>query len=870
MISDRNINLNISIENILKTQIPQPSDILTNNPLLDEMKSYGLTNFPEIEIDISSVFDISLCDNWNLGALSLQINNIITIYKQKIQDAKLLLEELKNNLQKEALKEMIKQLWQTIKDQFVQLYESILTRFMPVINYFKSTYRNIVILFKKLKSDRTDEEKKLIRQKIKNKLKEIGGDIIDMFNLYIIIDFIESSWKVIKNIFGAGKNLWKKIVNCNNNIKELLNENEADSRITKEFISIILPLISIIGKLGVIALAIIDCVKAQKELDEQLLNDSSIMNEYKSKSSLSNIITNRFIKNDKGDSSVVSICPVYDDSDANIIGQHNGYVIEIGNDIQDFFLYVNLNDDITLNQEIGNIKNIPIKSIVEGKVIDIKDRYMIIEKHNVDITPDDILNIEKDILNYDISNDPNSNEINEISDKLKDMNDIEILVKDYLDLLYEPILYGQCLLNDRIGALNTIDIEIIKVKNKHKKLKKELEDDIQKLCDKDNISNHAENDNLKELTDKILDKKYYVIDSIFNNIKQYENSKLFTVALTNNYKFCDCYMSFLLTKCENNKNYDNLYNLIKKFYIKRFKYEGNNISSLIKKFNKILKDDKIEDLSYEIILREFKDELTFNNVKKYISSKYTDETNENIVALSNLFILISDVKKTNKTQNSESLLTITKNEAVQLLEFINDINIKYNNYKNLLNDIDSCFNYANWPKPMDIYVDNVKYDHYLFVDDASNNYEEYGIQQNNIKYWQKYCGLATLINCATPYNWSTGIIIGGTPIMLPIILVPIKYIDGNISTLIGLGICGICIYPMVLIINNTDQFGSILMPINMLLDKAKELLKSMKDINFNTMTLSVKPMIAALNEKIKNTEDDIILIKKQISLYKNL
>lgn len=869
MINDGNINLNISIENILKTQILS-IDILSNSALLDEMKSYGLLNFPSLEINIDNVFDASLCDNWNLDNLSIKFNNPISEYKEKRQQRKLKKEIDGDNDRSRVIKNLLNELWNDIKNQFIIIYEGIITTYLPIINFFESNFRDIIILYKRLKSDKSEEDKKQIKANIKKKLDIIGGDIVDMFNLYIIVDFIESSWKVIKNLFGSSRKSWKKTIENNKHVEDLLNENRDKSKITEKYINTISSIISILGQLGVIAVSIVDCIKAQKELDEQLLNDSSILNEIPNRSSLSNIITSGYIEKDNNDKDIISICPVYEESDANIIGEYNGYIIEIANDIQDYNLHVNINEKIVLDQEIGNIKNVPIKSKITGIVKDVKDRYIIIEKEYNENINNDILNIKTNILNYNISDDSNANEINDISEKLTDMNEIEILVKDYLNLLYEPILYSQCVLTNRIGK-NTIDKEIKKLRKTHKKLKDQLDTDIQLLCDKDNIKNSAENDNLSKLTNEIIDKKCYIIDSIFNNINYYENNKSFTISKNNNYEFCDYYITFLLSSCENNKNYDKLYKLIRNFYINRFNYEGHNISSLIRKFNKILKDDDIKKIKYDTINKEFKGELTFDNIKKYISSKYDDKTNSNINILSNLYLLINDIKKLkNVSSNSKSLYDITKSEAVELLNFIKDINAKYNNYKNILNDINSCFNYVNWPKPSDIYINNIKYEHYLFIDESNINEEIYDIQPNNIKYWLKYCGMATLMNCATPNNWATGITISGAPILMPIILVPIKYIDGDIGAVIGLGICGICIYPMMIIINNTDQFGSILLPVNMLINEIKRLIQDSKINNINLLSISAKSMIETLNKKIKNTEDDIILIKKQISLYKNL
>lgn len=143
-------------------------------------------------------------------------------------------------------------------------------------------------------------------------------------------------------------------------------------------------------------------------------------------------------------------------------------------------------------------------------------------------------------------------------------------------------------------------------------------------------------------------------------------------------------------------------------------------------------------------------------------------------------------------------------------------------------------------------------------------------QPNKFLYWQKYCAMATLMNCTLPVYWSTGLVLMGVPIPMPIILLPITYIEGRISAVIGLGICGIAISPMMIIINCSDLVGSVLLPINLIIEMAMQILIDFKNIQFKTINITTKPMIEALNNKIKSSQDEIKQLKQQIALYNNL
>ena len=296
----------------------------------------------------------------------------------------------------------------------------------------------------------------------------------------------------------------------------------------------------------------------------------------------------------------------------------------------------------------------------------------------------------------------------------------------------------------------------------------------------------------------------------------------------------------------------------------------------------------IKNKSYSSLKTSLKNNTEFESVKTAIDTIYPDmvENKTGIIkCLTNLYLLINKIDNIKKDSISEEeFKKITFNESTELFNFINDINVEYNDYKNVLNDFENLFNDVNWPTPMEVYIDNIKYDHYLFTMDLFSDEipldenignddvlsSESAAHPNKLAYWQKYCGIATLVNCMQPQYWATGLLLLGVPIPMPIILIPFTYIDGKVSAVIGIGICGMWILPMMLVINQTDQLNSALIPIYQIIDTTMESLKSFKQMQYKSIKLTTKPMIDTLNKKINGINDEIRELKKQIALYKNL
>lgn len=882
---------NVTIDDILKMEVDKES--IVNDAVLKDMKEYGIPSLPLEDLNMTDItIDLSDCNNWNMKNMKTFVSNEWSDFKQNYLWVLKQKKTEDNKSRNARIKKEFINIWTKIKEAFIGIWTDIKMQYDNVIKFFVSNYKKIIKWFKGLIGKNLTKDEKIKRRKeIKTELKRLGLDIYEMFGIYIIVDFIKHSWNIMKNLFGCKKNAFNDALNRTKELDEFLNEPELKkSKRLSKFINLMPGISQSFGLLLVTTSAIIDIINAQRKINDEQLNDFveqskntniklNNINQTHDISDLSSLeieINNTEKNNIKN---VISICPVYDNDTANIITESNGYIIEFAKNLSNFKINVEVGENISLNKKIGYINDIPIESKIEGIVTYKTDRHIVIDKNKLN---DDEVKNKIDSLITDISNNSKStteNEINVISEKLMNMTNIEIIIKDYIDLLYKPIVYGNSNdinINNQIIPI-TADTIYKKIKNDHKILKDNFENDIKHICSADNIKKYTDNDNLQIIKDIIINKKYTFIDDIFKLLNSYNNEQYYVL---DDYNMCDEYLNFLLAEHDDNPYYDKLNTLIKNFYVERYEYENKNKNDLITKFNNYLKEDKIINKSFNIIKNDTQNN---ENIKDYLNELYKSVENKStrINILLNLYDIINLINNKKDSKNDKSLKDITINEANILLNVLNDLKTEYNSYKKVINDISELYNIIDWPNYNEVYINNVKYEHYLFTDSTTslNEIEEFnedltsgisGAQVNSFKYWLKYCTIATAINCAMPTYWATGLNIMGTPILMPIILIPIKYISGKVSGLIGLGICGITIYPMMLIINMSDEIGSAILMINTALEYAKQLLIDTRNIQYNSLSNMCKNLISQLDKKIINTQNKIKDINKEIALYKNL
>ena len=145
-----------SIDNILN-DIDMNNNInynILDDSLLNEMKNFGL-NFPVPQIDLTSFFDINNCENWNMKNLVTTVqdpvNATLLLYKEQLMKMRLMAIEEYNNLKKIDIEKILKEIIDEFKNQIMNIYEQLKLKYNAVIEFFKSMYRSMVVLYKKIK-----------------------------------------------------------------------------------------------------------------------------------------------------------------------------------------------------------------------------------------------------------------------------------------------------------------------------------------------------------------------------------------------------------------------------------------------------------------------------------------------------------------------------------------------------------------------------------------------------------------------------------------------------------------------------------------------------------------------------------------------
>lgn len=221
--------------------------------------------------------------------------------------------------------------------------------------------------------------------------------------------------------------------------------------------------------------------------------------------------------------------------------------------------------------------------------------------------------------------------------------------------------------------------------------------------------------------------------------------------------------------------------------------------------------------------------------------------------------------------------------------------------KGISDEADKLSQYAEWPTPTTITIEGQEYQHYLFQnpvhsindadydtgDDNANEYDENQIVEEpketpdmsvseedainalfntdddkddiaitDTAYWVKYFNLATIISLP-PAFWASGLDIppSMTPVPMPGIYIAIKaiYIKSfNIVIVIGIAIRGIYVFPILLVVNLSDQDLSPLTPLIALLNKVKDMYKA----GISTIEQTIPNIIGLLIYKLEKENEE--------------
>lgn len=692
----------------------------------------------------------------------------------------------------------------------------------------------------------------------------------------------------------------------------------------------------------------------------------------------------------------INFCPQEETTDSSYLLDNSPtlndtaqkFIIEFGSDQSD--IIVDEGSSIKINDTIGYISNVPVRSIIKGTVTKKYNRYFFGEYSTDENAIDDILN-GKDLSEESLKAFNDDNPISKINELLNNYQYATTFIKDYIMFFRFPDLVSNTL--DHISSnvllsAKSINEAVDSYEKKANEILDEYNNNIQKICGKDNVKSYADKNDLNSLkktidstTTKYLSKiieqyknaksyaitpgKFedlciysYYLDYITSNNFRYDSKNEYVVELVNKISeyigvrlnlelntgsieglisnfnnMCNQYISQYF----NSKNY---YEQIKSIF--QYDYYTDDIDELIEAkktdtnrltiYDKVLSylenltnyqtpvsnqekyasmdvdslingttiEDTDEEKSNASLLSNLKRiAITFIQIRKvetgsnsFDFSKYTDEFSLNdvnviVTNFNNIAAIDPAISQDILLQNSVIdkyigvLRSVSQKESEELCELCDSAIKFYNDNKDAINSgkIFEELHEVKWSGKSTVYKDGEPYDFYFIEDDVTINENkkedkpaynytedsvatEYGV--DSIQYWLKYCAIATSVNCTLPIYWSVGLIIAGMPIFLPVILVPIYVSSGRVSIVIGVGICGLFIYPMGLFYNMSNLPGSIIPTINVAVDYLRALPEMIMNSPKHIVKTLVKEMIDKNDEKINELNLEIYGLQKDI------
>lgn len=905
----KKVNQNESIEEIRNNKIKKSTN--------KEKKEWNIEDISMPEppiVDLPSLNDVMDCDSLlaELSKIKDLPYNIKLLIIQKWEEVKYLAQLVFYNTINKfiQLKDFIKQLWQQLKDAVKQIIEEIYEMYKDIIAYFKGKWKKLISLFKKMKKSASPEEK----ESLKKELLSYGDNILEMLGIYELWQTLQDLWVMLKNLWGVAKEGWNNMINSFKSLGEVLKDK--DTPIIAKIAGWINLLLPILAALALAVLAAVEMSKKKQKANEKTLEEAlEDIEKPKDISDLSLLLKDARVTQEKiengeeiitnEDSSTISVCPILTPDTSLSEEDYGGYAIEIGLDYSTFSFNKEINEEIKLNDIIGYVENTPIKSKIEGKVIEKKNRHILVKPNEIE-----------EVKEIEVQEDET---INSLIKAFENIGYIEDVLKNDALYTYKTILYRNTIYN--FYSITNTNAKYEEIINDFNNETKKLEDKIKNICNKDNITKKIEKENgLLEIKDEIMEikSKYfsYIIDILNNNKSLSSNEQI-------DYKLLDYYYNFILNINYNDKNpYSvELFNIINSFIQDRKKIEKLNRDIKEDINNIALKIDKNKKNFFEYNIEKEIGKLNLNNInetyeylKKLFGIKNTESkqikmdsdninsdtineiTNSNAETLSedDMKNITNDVlvKKIavllnvwhnykNNVNNEKSLNEQTIYEFNILIEFYNKIISEYVKNNDIINNIDS-YKEASWPCAGTIYIDNLEYKHYLFIKENVNNdvTEEEGnnqvstktkYEQTTYQYWLKYCGMATLVNCMLPIYWGTGFLVAGVPMPMPIILIPIHVVSGSCTCVIGISICGIWVDAMMIFSNMSANMSSFILPINMVIEMTNTMLDNIKrKTTSKTLKEIGEAQIKVYDNLIRNTEKEIEDIKKEMDILKSM
>lgn len=291
--------------------------------------------------------------------------------------------------------------------------------------------------------------------------------------------------------------------------------------------------------------------------------------------------------NNENNNCQLSLCPPADQTNLAILDtlspmrESKGIVVEYDSGYP-HYINVQVGSVLSFNQNIGVIKDLPVKSQVRGLVVKKTRNYFIADY--IDELPE----IDEDKLMEKYTN----KDMEDICDLFNNNANITNFIKDYLLELRIPAVAG----SKHAGIPVTGAKCIKKYRKAGRRIQKKYEKKVKKACAKDTVEAFARKSKLHKLKERLDDYKKEAFEQIIDLYQNYKQTGFGTLGRIGDYMLYDEYMDFLLD--EEKFRYDDknpyvvkMFKLICKFIGTRSKVEKNesNLPGLITKFNVLCK-----------------------------------------------------------------------------------------------------------------------------------------------------------------------------------------------------------------------------------------------------------------------------------------
>lgn len=408
-------------------------------------------------------------------------------------------------------------------------------------------------------------------------------------------------------------------------------------------------------------------------------------------------------------------------------------------------------------------------------------------------------------------------------------------VKKYNKLIsnFEKFIQNTCTKENIESGSNddTLDAIAESIITEKTKLNSEIKS-LSDKCVKDSLSTRYENDDMNILSYYIKDLGVRIVelDSVYaKELLSMVNEIISKRKLTDTYQSSDIY--------------DDIKKMVKDVSNKKI-----NISQIMNIFNK---NNSVEDV-YNFLLEYIEDNSTCKRIsymvyiyhnkeykQKLTQQEKITELNEEYLSINNFWkrlnLILSDLQKERESINI-------------FFDKVGNVSYEYNIIE------EGGEKYRLYSRVCEDDCDK------SYFDIDSDFSPKTKIDFSNINYWRKYFRMATLVGCA-PMYWSTGLIILGAPILLPVIYTPIKVLKTKWGIIvIGLGICGIAVSPLTFYVNFENKAVS-LIP-NIAINSLKSSLKLIKSDLRNIKNKTKVSLIQSLESQLK---EELMYINNQIS-----